>query len=67
MEPKSNFPIARYQLQGFGQSADESVDSFMARCKIQAQKFPFSESNIEDCLIEQLIIGTREPKVQEVF
>ena len=28
--PKSNFRIARYQLQGFRQSDDESVDSFMA-------------------------------------
>jgi len=38
VEPKSNFRIARYQLQGFRQSGDESVDSFMARCKIEAQK-----------------------------
>ena len=67
VEPKSNFRIARYQLQGFRQSDDESVDSFMARCKIQAQKCRFSEAEIEDRLIEQLIIGTREPKVQEAL
>ena len=65
VETKSNFRIARYQLQGqFRQSDDESVDSFMARCNIQAQKCRFSEAEIEDRLIEQLIIGTREPKVQ---
>ena len=46
---------------------DESVDLFMARCKIQAQKCRFSETEIEDRLIEQLIIGTREPKVQEAL
>ena len=66
--PKSNIRIARYQLQGFRQSDDESVDPFMARCKIQAQvPVQYSEAEIEDRLIEQLIIGTREPKVQEAL
>ena len=67
LEPKSNFRIARYQLQGFRQADDESVDSFMARCKMQAQKCRFSEAELEERLIEQLIIGTRERKVQEVL
>ena len=67
VEPKSNFRIAWYQLQGFRQSDDESVDSLMARCKKQAQKCRFSEEEIEDRLVEQLIIGTREPKVQEAL
>ena len=67
VEPKSNFRIAWCQLRGFRQSDDVSVDSFMARCKIQAQKCLFSEAEIEDRLIEQLIIGTREPKVQEAL
>ena len=58
VEPKSNFRIAWYQLQGFRQSDDESVDSLMARCKKQAQKCRFSEAEIEDRLVEQLIIGT---------
>ena len=67
LEPKSNFRIARYQLQGFRQADDESVDLFMARCKIQAQKCRFSEAELEERLIEQLIVGTRERKVQEVL
>ena len=29
LEPKSNFRIARFQVQGFRQTKDESVDSFM--------------------------------------
>ena len=37
----------------------------MARCKKQAQKCRFSEAEIEDRPIEQLIIGTREPKGKE--
>lgn len=67
VETKSNFHIARYQLQGFRQSDGESADSFLARCRIQAQKCQFSEAEIEDRLIEQLIIGTREPKVEEAL
>jgi len=67
LEPKSDVRIARYQLQGFTRADDESVDSFMAWCKIQAQKCRFSETELGERLIEQLIIGTRERKVQEVL
>ena len=67
LEPKSNFRIARYQLQGFRQADDEIVDSFLARCKIQAQKCRFSEAKLEERLIEQLILGTCDRKVQEVL
>ena len=34
---------------------------------VQAQKCRFSKAEIEDRLIEQLIIGTSEPKVQEAL
>ena len=37
-EPKSNFGLKGAQLQGFRQADDESVDSFMARCKLIAHK-----------------------------
>ena len=67
LEPKLNFRIARFQLQGFRQTNDESGDAFMARCKLQAQKCRFSETELEERLTEQLIIGTRERKVQEVL
>ena len=67
LKHKSNFRIARYQLQRFRPADDESVHSFMDRCKIQAQKCRFSEAELEERLIEQLIIGTRERKVQEVL
>ena len=39
----------------------------MARCKIQAKKCRFNKAEIEERLIEQLIIGTRERKVEEVL
>ena len=67
LEPKLNFRIARFQLQSFRQTKDESVDAFMARCKLQAQKCRFGEVELEERLIEQLIIGTRERKVQEIL
>ena len=67
LEPKLNCRIARFQLQDFKQTKDESVDAFMARCKLQAQKCRFTDAELEERLIEQLIIGTRERKVQEVL
>ena len=33
LEPRSNFRISRYQMQGFRQADDESVDSFIVRYK----------------------------------
>ena len=63
LEPNSNFPIARYHQQGFTQTVDESMDSFMARCKIQVEKSCFKEAEFQKRLIEQLIIGTRKRKV----
>ena len=43
LEPKLNFRIARFQLQGFKQTKDESVDAFMTRCNLQAQKCRFTD------------------------
>ena len=56
-------PTARFHRQ----ADDESVDPFTARCKIQTQKCRFSEAKLEERIIEQLIIGTRERKIQEVL
>ena len=67
LEPKLNFRIARFQFQSFKQTKDESVDAFMTRCKLQAQKCRFTDIELEERLIEQLIIGTREREVQEVL
>ena len=64
--PKTNSRLARYQLQQFRQKSDETLDDFMARCRNQANKCKFRDSQeIEDRLIEQLIIGTKHKRVQE--
>ena len=57
-----------FRLQGtnckvFRQADDESVESSMARCKIKAQKCWFSDAQLEERLIQQIIIGTRELKI----
>ena len=64
--PKTNSRLARYQLQQFRQKSEETLDDFMARCRNQANKCKFRDSQeIEDRLIEQLIIGTKHKRVQE--
>ena len=37
IEPKANFRLSRFNLQKFRQSASESVDEFMTRCRIQGK------------------------------
>ena len=65
VEPKSNFRIARLQLQKMKQE-DESIDNYVSRIKLQAFKCKFrDETDIQDRVIEQLIQGTRHPEVQK--
>ena len=64
-EPKSNYRICRFNLQKYRQG-EESVDQFMTKCKIQANKCKFRDpQEFDERLIEQLIVGTKHTKVQE--
>ena len=66
LEPKTNFRLERHHLQKLKQEESESTDKYMTRCKLQAKKCKFQDNtDIEERLIEQLIIGTRHRKVQE--
>jgi hypothetical protein len=65
--PKSNFRLNRFQLQKYRQSTTESIDEFMTKCKLQALKCKFKDTEQDERLIEQLIIGTRHKKVQEIL
>ena len=66
IEPKANFHLSRFNLQKFRQSASESVDEFMTRCRIQGKKCRFRDAiEAEERLVEQLIIGIRHTKIQE--
>ena len=66
LAPRTNFRLARYQLQLMRQQADENTDDFMSRCRNQAAKCRFrDQQEIDERLIEQLIIGTKHKKAQE--
>ena len=66
LAPKTNFRLARYQLQHLKQSDEESTDDFMTRCRNHANKCKFrDQQELEERLIEQLIIGTKHKKAQE--
>jgi predicted Zn-ribbon and HTH transcriptional regulator len=68
-ETTQNFRIARLALRTFKQKVNgtdiESVEDFMARCRLQAQVCDFKPEEISERLIEQLIAGTAHPDVQK--
>jgi len=65
IDPKANFRIARFQLQKMKQE-DESIDSYVSRIKLQAFKCQFrDETEIQERVIEQIIMGTRYSEVQK--
>jgi len=59
-EPKVNFRVERFQLQQYKQRDNESCDNFLTRCKPQAKKCKFSEAELGERLIEQLIWGIQK-------
>ena len=66
IEPKANFRLSRFNLQKFRQTASESVDEFMTRCRIQGKKCRLRDAvEAEERLVEHLIIGIRHTKIQE--
>ena len=65
IEPKVNFRVQRFYLQKYSQSETESIDDYMARCKLQALKCKFSQNEAEERLIEQLIVGTNLSELQK--
>ena len=38
IEPKVNFRVQRFYLQKYSQAGGESIDDYVTRCKLQAQK-----------------------------
>ena len=65
-EPKSNFRLARFQLRDLVQQANESIDTYVNRLKVQAQKCNFSSTNVqEDNIIDQIIKGTHHAAIRK--
>ncbi|KAK3719566.1 hypothetical protein QZH41_006864 [Actinostola sp. cb2023] len=66
LAPRTNYRLARYQLQQLKQTSDENIDDFMTRCRNQANKCKFRDQReTNERLVEQLIIGTKHKKAQE--
>lgn len=64
-EPKSNYRLARFQLRDIVQANNESVDSFVMRLKVQAQKCNFSDAaQHDDHIVDQIIKGTAHESVR---
>ena len=66
LDPPENFRIARLVLQKFKQGEGESLDEFVNKCKLQAQKCDFKDANeTEDRILDQLIYGIRYEELQK--
>jgi hypothetical protein len=57
LEPMENYRICRLKLSKFQQQADESLDTFITRCKHMAKKCEFGKEELNERMIE-LIIGS---------
>lgn len=67
VEPKTNFRIARFQLQATKQG-NESIDSFVSKIRLQALKCKFrDDQEIHERVIEQIILGTRHAELQKTL
>ena len=61
-----NFRICRMNLQKFMQKDGETIDDFIMRCRLQAQKCKFrDEDEKSERVIDQIILGTKLPDLQK--
>ncbi len=65
IKPKDNFRVARLYLQKFKQQPNESIDDFVSRIKLQAFRCSFSDAELSERVIEQIIAGTRHADLQK--
>ncbi|CAB3986268.1 Hypothetical predicted protein [Paramuricea clavata] len=66
LAPRTNYTLARFQLQQLRQEPNENIDDFMTRCRNQAAKCKFQDQQkTNERLTEQFVIGTRHKKAQE--
>ena len=65
LEPSENFRISRLKLSQFSQNQNESLDEFINRCKILAQKCDFTDQEMNERIIEQIISSTPIPEYQK--
>ena len=64
--PKTNFRLARFNLQKIKQRTTESTDDFIARLRLQSDKCRFTDENEKQSrILEQLIAGSIHQQIQE--
>ena len=65
LEPRSNYRLARLQLEKMKQAKDELIAEYMTKCILQAKKCKFrDETEINTRLIEKIIRGGAQDKVR---
>jgi len=65
LEPPENFRINRLKLSKFNQKQGESLDTFVNRCKLLANKCQFTNNEHDERLIELIIASTPIPELQK--
>ena len=58
LEPPENFRVCRLKLMQYRQGHEECLDDFVNRCKLLALKCDFSESELNERLLELIIAST---------
>ena len=58
VEPPENFRVCRLKLMKMSQTESETLDGFVTRARLQAQKCDFSVEELEERLIELIIAST---------
>lgn len=65
-EPKTNFRLARFNIQDMKQMQNEPIDTFVNRLKVQAKKCNYSNADQrDDAILDQIIKGTAHPAVRK--
>ena len=60
------FRVARFQLRDLVQQANEPIDNYVVRLKVQTQKCNFATPSVsEDNLIDQIIKGNHHSNVRK--
>ena len=65
IEPTESFRICRLKLSHFKQNPNESLDDFTTRAKAVALKCDFSDTELDERLVELIIAGTPIPEFQK--
>lgn len=58
LEPAENFRVCRLKLSRYSQQSDESIDTFVNRCRHLAKKCKFADKDLDSRILELLIAST---------